>query len=387
MKQRFVVVVLIGLLAAFCLPAAFAQSAGTVKGVAKDVDGKPIVGAVVEWSNQDNGRKYELKTNNKGEYFSLGITTGKYNVKLLQGTTELYHFNGVNVTLDETTLDFDLKKEQAAAAAGAGLTPEQLKQQQEQREKALKENNTVKSLNDKLSAAKQAADAGDFATAVSTLTDATQIDPTRDLLWAKLGDYTLSAANKQTDTTAKAKSYDDAIVDYQKAVELKQKAADADPKKAADAPKILATYYNNMGQAQAKLGKTEDAAKSYQQAAQLDPTGAGQYYFNLGAILTNANIANDAKMRQAAVDAFDKAIAADPNRADAYYWKATNLIGAATLQGDKMVAPPGTAEGFQKYLELQPTGPHAEEAKAMLASLGATVETSFGKQKAKPTKK
>ncbi|MGA8151297.1 MAG: carboxypeptidase regulatory-like domain-containing protein [Terriglobales bacterium] len=387
MKQRFVVLVLTGLLAVLSLPAAFAQASGTVKGVCKDVEGKPIAGAQVEWSNLDNGRKYSLKTNNKGEYFSLGITPGKYNVRLTQGTTEIFHFSGVTVGLDETTLDFDLKKEQAAAAQGAGLTPEQLKQQQEQREKALKENNTVKALNDKLSAAKQAADAGDYATAVSTMSDATQMDPTRDLLWAKLGDYTLTAANKQTDATAKTKSYEDAVADYQKAVELKQKVVDTDPKKAPDAPKVLATYFNNMGQAQAKLGKTDDAAKSYQQAAQLDPPDAGQYYFNMGAILTNANVANDAKMRQAAVDAFDKAIAADPNKADAYYWKSTNLIGAATLQGDKMVAPPGTAEGFQKYLELQPTGPHAEEAKAMLASLGAPVETSFGTKKPKPTKK
>jgi len=383
MKQRFVVLVLIGLVAVLCVPSAFAQASGTVKGVCKDVEGKPIAGAQVEWSNQDNGRKYDLKTNNKGEYFSLGITPGKYNVKLMQGTTELFHLNGLVVGLDEVTQDFDLKKEQAAAAAGVGLTPEQLKQQkevQEKNEKIAKENNTIKSLNEKLSAAKQAADAGDFATAVSTMTDATQIDPNRDLLWAKLGDYTLSAAGKQTDAAAKTKSYEDAVVDYQKAVDLKQKALDADPKK-PDATKVLAQYYNNMGQAQAKSGKTDDAAKSYQQAAQLDPTGAGQYYFNLGAILTNANTMNDAKMRQAAVDAFDKAITADPNKADAYYWKGTNLIGAATLQGDKMVAPPGTSEAFQKYLELQPTGPHADEAKAMLASLGATVETSYGEKK------
>jgi hypothetical protein len=58
------------------------------------------------------------------------------------------------------------------------------------------------------------------------------------------------------------------------------------------------------------------------------------------------------------------------------------------LQGDKMIAPPGTAEAFQKYLELAPTGPHAEEAKAMLASVGATVETSYGTTtKKKPPKK
>ncbi|MGO9127054.1 MAG: tetratricopeptide repeat protein [Terriglobales bacterium] len=212
------------------------------------------------------------------------------------------------------------------------------------------------------------------------------MDPSRDLLWAKLGDYTLSFAAKQTDSAAKSKGYEDAISDYQKALDLKQKTIDADPsKKTPDAAKVLASYYNNLGKAAASDGKTDDAVKAYNQAAQLDPSSAGMYYFNLGGTLTNANLTNDPAMRKAAEEAFDKAIAADPNKADAYYWKGTNLIGEATLQGDKMVAPPGTAEAFQKYLDLAPTGPHAVEAKAMLESLGAKVETSYGTQK-KPKK-
>ena len=53
-----------------------------------------------------------------------------------------------------------------------------------------------------------------------------------------------------------------------------------------------------------------------------------------------------------------------------------------------MVAPPGTAEAFNKYLELAPTGPFADVAKQMLASIGAPVETGFGtKKKAATTKK
>jgi tetratricopeptide (TPR) repeat protein len=274
-----------------------------------------------------------------------------------------------------------MKKEQANAAQGAGMTPEQLKAQQEQQAKVAKENSTIKGLNEKLAAAKTAADGGDFDTAIAQITEATQVDPSRDLLWAKLGDYELSSATKQTDSAEKTKRYDAAVTDYQKAVDLKQKSLDAAPQKSPDATKVLAQFYNNLGKAQAQTGKTDDAVKAYNQAAQLDPAGAGMYYFNLGAILTNANNKNDAEMRKAAAEAFDKAIAADPNRADAYYWKGTNLIGAATLQGDKMVAPPGTAEAFQKYLELQPAGPHAEEAKAMLQGLGATVETSYGKKK------
>jgi tetratricopeptide (TPR) repeat protein len=381
MKKHLVIAILISLITLW-LPSAVAQNTGTVKGVCKDVDGKPIADAQVEWMNLDNGRKYDLKTNKKGEYFSLGVTAGKYKVTLFKDGKEVYHFGGVNVSLDETTLDFDMKKEQAAAAQGVGLTPEQLKQRQEQEAKIAKENANIKSLNDKLAAAKQAAEAGDFNTAKSTMTEATQMDPNRDLLWAKLGEYTLSAASKDTDADAKKKDYSEAAADYQKALDLKQKALDAEPaKKTPDATKILAQYYNNLGQAQSKAGQTDDAIKSYNTAAQLDPAGAAQYYFNQGAVLTNSGKVDDA------IAAFDKAIAADPNRAEAYYWKGVNLIGKATLQGDKMVAPEGTAEAFNKYLELQPTGPFAEPAKQMLASIGASIETSYGTKKGKTVKK
>jgi hypothetical protein len=52
-----------------------------------------------------------------------------------------------------------------------------------------------------------------------------------------------------------------------------------------------------------------------------------------------------------------------------------------------MVAPEGTAEAFQKYLELQPTGALAQPAKDMLASIGASIETTYGTTKKKPVKK
>ena len=380
MTKRVLMPILISLLAVVCVSQLEAQNSTTVKGACKDAEGKPIAGAQVEWLNTENGRKYELKTNNKGEYFSLGIIPGKYKVTLSSAGKEIFHFSGVDVSLDEKELDFDMKKEQAATAQAAGMTPEQLKAQQEQAAKAAKENANIKGLNDKLAVAKQAADAGDFNTAIGTMTEATQMDPNRDLLWAKLGDYEESAASKSTDTAEKGKDYADAVTDYEKAVDLKQKAIDADSKKNPDEVKKLASYYNNLGQAQSKAGKIDDAAKSYNQAAQVDPSGAAQYYFNLGAIMTNSGKVDEA------LAAFDKSIAADPNRAEAYYWKGVNLLGKATLKGDKMVAPDGTAQAFNKYLELQPNGPYADPAKQMLASIGANVETQYGNKKGKPAK-
>jgi len=378
MKPRLLIVLVV-LMAGLCVPAVFAQT-GTVKGVCKDVEGKPIVGAQVVWLNTDNGSQYKLKTDKKGGYFSLGVAMGKYKVTLLQGDKELFHYSGVAVSSDETTLDFNLQKEQENAAKGVGLTPEQLKQQQAEQAKQQKEVNTVKTLNEKLAAAAQSSDAGNYDAAIATLTEATQIDATRDLVWFKLADAYRSSLPKQTDPAEKTKRLDSAIADYQKAIDLKKQAMGSAPPNPRD-QQTLAAYYNNLGEACGRANKTDCAVQAYTDAVQANPTGAGQYYFNMGAILTNANTANDPKLRNQAVEAFDKAIAADPNRADAYYWKGTNLIGLAVLKGDKMVAPDGTAEAFQKYLDLAPTGPHAEEAKAMLTGLGAKVETSYGKGK------
>jgi tetratricopeptide (TPR) repeat protein len=373
MKKQFILSLLLALVVGRNVPQLFAQAMGSVKGVAKDSDGNVIVGAQVEWFGVETGRKYELKTNNKGEYFSLGITPGKYNVKLLKDGKELWHINNVSVGVDEVPLDFDLKKEQTNSAQAAGMSAEQVKQIQAQQAQAAKEKDTVKSLNEKLTAAKTASDAGDFDTAIATLTEANQMDNTRDLIWFRLGDAYRMSALKQTDPAEKQKRLETSATDYQKAIELRNNSELA--KKDADNNAKIAAYYNNLAEVYSKSNKIDDAVASYGKAAELDPTHASQYMFNTGAVLTNAG-----KVDQAIV-AFDKVIAADPNKAAAYYWKGVNMIGKATLKGDKMVAPEGTADAFQKYLELEPTGTFAQPAKDMLASIGASIETQYGTKK------
>ncbi|MGD0271156.1 MAG: tetratricopeptide repeat protein [Candidatus Sulfotelmatobacter sp.] len=382
MKKHFAVFVLVLAMLALCAPLGFAQASATVKGTCKDAQGNPIPDAIVVFVNQNNGQKYQLKTNKKGEYFSLGLTAGAYNVTLyknaddLKAGKELSRANNFPVALGEDTLDFDMKKEQEKAAASQGMTPEQLKQRQEQIEKQQKESGTIKTLNEKIVAANTAAKGGDYDGAISILTEATQMDATRDILWAQLADAYRGSATKQTDSAEKARRLQEAVTDYQKAIEIKQKSVEAATKKDPDDNKRLAAYYNNLGEASAKSGKVEDALKAYTQAAQINPEGAAGYYYNAGAVLTNAGKVD------AANEAFDKCIAADPTKADAYYQKGLNMMGKATLQGDKMVAAPGTAEAFNKYLELAPTGPNAQNAKDMLASIGASVQTSLGKKKA-----
>lgn len=381
--KKYFAILLFAVALGLCVPSANAQASGTVKGVCKDVDGSLMGDAVVLWTNTDNGQKYQLKTNKKGEFFSLGLTPGKYTISLyktpddFKAAKELDHVKGFQVNLDENTLDFDEKKNAADQAQGKGLSAEDQKKMQEAQAKASKETNTVKSLNEKITAARTAAAAGDYETAIAEMTAATQMDANRDVIWFYLGDYDRLSVPKQTDPAEKQKRLEGSIEAYQKAIDLKKAVQnDKDPKAAQN----LAGYYNNLADAYSKSKKVDDAVKAYEMEAQTDPSSVAQAYFNVGAVLTNAGRPDEANA------AFDKAIAADPTKAEAYYQKGVNLLGKATLQGDKTIAPPGTAEAFQKYLEIAPTGPNAQSAKDLLTSLGATVETTYGTKK-KTTKK
>jgi tetratricopeptide (TPR) repeat protein len=374
MRKHFILPLLLVLVVGLSGSLALAQTTGTVKGVCKDSDGKPIAQAEVEWYGVESGHTYKLKTNNKGEYFSLGIVPGKYNVKLTKDGKELFHLNGVPVGLDETSQDIDLKKEQAAAAQAQGMTPEQAKAREEAAAKSANEAKTVGTLNDRLKAAAAASEAGDYDTAINTLNEANQIDSTRDLIWFKLGDAYRLSASKQTDPAEKQKRYETAAADYQKAIDLRASSEQA--QKDSENNVKTAAYYNNLADAYQRAHKVSEAIAAYDKAIQLDPAHAAGYLFNEGAVLTNAGKVDEA------IAVFDKVIAADPTKAEAYYQKGINLIGKETIGKDgKAIAPEGTAEAFRKYLELEPNGRFAQGAKDLLASIGAPVETGFGKKK------
>ncbi len=370
MKRNFLVLALALIVAGLAVPAMVAQMSNMTKvqGVVKDREGKPIAGAQVQFVGLENGRKLQLKTDKKGEYYSLGVQSGKYNINFFAPDgSKLFTLNGVQVRLDQeiNRFDLDLQKEYANAQAQGQqqMTPEQKKQIEE----AQKENTKIKGLNEKLAAAAQAQDAGNYDQAVSILSEATQLDATKDLLWFKLADAERLWASKTSgDPATQKERYAKSVEDYKKAIAIKPQGA----------------YYNNMAEALAKTGDTQGAIAAYAQAAQIDPTEAAKYYFNEGAVLTNTGKIDEATA------AFDKAIQADPTKAEAYYWKGVNMLNKATIGKDgKMEAPAGTAEAFNKYLELQPTGPYADGAKAMLDQMGAKIETSFGTRKASTKKK
>ncbi|MDP9170249.1 MAG: tetratricopeptide repeat protein, partial [Acidobacteriota bacterium] len=151
-------------------------------------------------------------------------------------------------------------------------------------------------------------------------------------------------------------------------------------KKALEIAPDDAGLYNNYALALAKDKKIDEARTNLAKAAQLDPPGAGKYYYNLGALLVNGG------QNSAAEEEFRKATELDPTYADAQYQLGMALSAKADVDAKtgKVTPAPGTVEALQKYLELKPDGANAQSAKEMIAALGGTVATTYGTSKPKP---
>ncbi len=369
--------------------AGWSQMLARVHGKCTDPDGKPMAGITVEFVNQETGQKYPLKADDKGEFNTIAIVPGKYTVNLVQDGKVIHYYKDIPVTLSEqgTNLDFDLQKEMRDAQKN----PEYQKKTVEQ----VKENAKITTLNKMLTDARAAEQAGNWQQAIQTMNDAIAIDATHDVIWAHLGDAELGAGTAATTKDDATPHYQKAIDAYKKAIDLLEKAPAPTDKKSttADNKTMLGKYHNNLGQAYAKTGQPKEALDEYTTAAQDDPPNASMYYFNAGATLTNqATKETDSTKKQNEIDdanaAFDKAIEAKPDYAEAYYQKGINLTSKATIdKSGKMIAAPGTIEAFNKYLELEPDGKHAEEAKGLIEGFGATVNTTYKKAKVTPPAK
>jgi tetratricopeptide (TPR) repeat protein len=370
--------------------AGFAQTSN-ISGDVLGTDGKPVQGAQIKLDRTDIKQSFSVKTDKKGHFLYANLPTGTYNITLQVNGKDMGAVTGVRTRQgDNPPLVFDLSKQAeaaaAAAAAGPGAAPAagqakpdagMTKEQRAEYEKKLKEQEEAmakdKALQDAFNTGMEAKNAKNFPVAVESFEKASTMAPTQHVVWAQLAESYISLSDTKTGAEQQA-AIDKGIAAYAKAVEIK-----------VDDP----NYHNNYALALAKGKKMDQAQAELTKAAQLDPPQAGKYYYNLGAVYVNTN------QSEAAEAAFKKAIELDPNYADAYYQLGLVLIGRATVGADqKMAAPPGTAEAFQKYLSLKPDGPNAEPAKAMLESMGATVQTSFerpgaakGKQPATNTKK
>jgi tetratricopeptide (TPR) repeat protein len=338
------------------------KTLATIHGHAQDPAGVPIGNAEVRISPDGKAVKYTFTTDANGDYKGADIVPGTYYILLWQkdATTgalkQIDYFENVKISAGEDVLqDFDLSRPEYLKK----LTPEQQKAIADAKAKnagIMKENQDVKKLNGMLADARADITAKKFDEAAALMSQATQVKADAGVLWLELG----IAQDGQ-------KKYDDAVVSLKKAIDL-----DTASKKPN--PEVQANAQNALGEAYAHTNKVPDAAAAYEAAAKILPTNAGMYYSNETIVLSQAGAPVDA-----VVAAADKAIAADPKRAIPYYLKGQALINKATIdpKTQKIVAPPGTEEAYEKYLDLAPDGPQANDAKAVLQEIGTKQSTKY----------
>ena len=333
---------------------------GSIHGHAQDPIGTPLAGASVHVSTDGKDTKYTFPVDPNGDYKGDGIAPGTYILVLYSKDNKtIDEIQSVKITAGTDQAEpFDLSRPDYIAK----MTPEQRKAMEDVKAKnaeALKANSVIKNLNADLTTARADNKSKNFADAEQLMLKDTAAKPDASVLWVTLGE-----------AQAGEKKWPDASTSYQKAIDL-EKAA---PKQNID---VLAAAYNSLGEALASQQKTDDAAKAYDEAAKIDPTKASMYYSNETIVLSRSG------QGDATAAAADKAIAADPNKPIPYYLKGQALIQKASLdpKTQKLVAPPGCAEAYQKYLELAPDGQFANDAKAILTEMGQTVKLSYKAKK------
>lgn len=350
--------------------AAFAQ-VSSIEGDVKGEDGAPLKGALVKIDRKDIKGHYQVKSDKKGHYFHTGLPLGTYKLTLEVDGKDVDNVDNVRTKLgDSTVIDFNLqqvKQRQQAlsqAAQSGTLTKEQERQMSPEQkaalEKAAKERAAAmaknKALNDAFNEGMQAMNGKQWDAAIAAFTKAGDMDPKQNVIWAQLAEAYMQSSQQKVGADQQA-AIGKGLDAYTKAIELK-------PEDAA--------LHNNYALALVRAKKIPEAQAELAKAAQLDPPNAGRYFYNLGAVLVNTG------QNDAAGEAFKKAIASDPNYADAQYQYGMYLLGKAQVTPEGKVIPAeGTKEALEKYLQLKPNGSFAESAKGALATLDSSISTKY----------
>lgn len=325
MKRKFIVLALGTLLFALGFLPARSQTVGAQAEGKVTQDGKPLANAPVVFTNTDTGKTYKTKTDKNGEFQMLGVPYGSYEVNVLNEKGEKLSSNRTTLGTDNTTtsniLQIDAAKEPItdnkfglAQPAGPKLTKEQLAKMQA-------DNKKIAGLNSLISDAQNARQAQDWPKAENALKQLIAAAPDTSR-W----DFYMALGEAQS----KSNKLAEAVQTYEKGVQVAQSlisgSSPADPKIPSLNPAAAKQGAGRMLTAQGndylKLQKPDEAIASLKKATEIDPSSA-LYSYNLCGVEFNAQKFADAKT------------------------------------------------ACNKYLQLEPSGPHAEEVKTFLTQMPA----------------
>lgn len=316
------------------------------------------------------GKEYKTKTDKKGQYLCAGLVIDDYRVLVISANGDVLYVNDDYLKVrgaNREELDIDLAFPEAGgkrgragtdadtrSLAGSKMTKEQVKAHEAQ---VKADNEKIAKMNEYIGQYQAAVQAQKWPDAEKALQQMLALipDTTRWEFYKALGDAQVHNNESQ-----------EAIQTYDRGIRIAQsivagKAA-PDPRNPNPDPAKAKAGIGQMlvaeGNIYVKLEKPEMATPLFQQATQENPNPSLAYY-NLCAVEYNANKILDA------VNACEKSIAADPTRADAWFFKGAALYKAGPSPASKS----DTVAALNKYLELDPQGQHVSEAKTMLETV------------------
>lgn len=406
MKRKLLHVLIVTLLCGLGVGTAWSQT-GKVEGHVTN-QGKPVPNAQITIKNVENGRIYKMTADKNGYFSNIAVVFGQYEEDVASSSGEKLFTKRVLITgqdaggeggkPDDISVDVSssggasvsdaevarIKAENAKAGSinalihqyTAAIDARNLAEKNFETASADLKGKSDQASVDQLKQLTDQRDAEvqkDWTNAETALKQMVAADPTH---W----DYFQALANAQTGL----KQYQDSNDSLEKGIQLAQGVvngnapkgggAAADPAKAKAA---IAQMLSFEGNNYLKLNKQKEAIDAFTKSAEMSPN-PGLAYYNICATQYNAG------NTQGALAACDKAIAADPNHAESYYIKGSLMMGNSTMdKAGKLQAPEGTAEALNKYLQLAPTGAHANDVKQMLAAIGAKVQTTYSEKKKK----
>ncbi len=352
---------------------AAAQYEGTLSGQVLDLEGKPFPDVNVEIKNEQ-GQVLKTKTDKNGQFLHSGLRSGLYTITLKKDT-QLNYSTQYQVQGDkENKVVVNMKE--IAAKQGFNVEEQKKKQEESQKQfeglKAHFDNGVAAMSQGNQLRAQLQGMPPDQRTALQTQmhgfyeTAVTEFEQARQAAGEKNPNLSKIEANLGAAYEAAGQS--------DKAVEAFQKAADLAPTEG--------NYFIGLATNLTRAGKLPEANAACDKAAAISQANAGICWRNIGIVLRNVN-----KMKEA-IDPLKKATEVDPKNPDGWYLLGASLLAGMDYkqEGDRItyIVLPGTAEAYQKYLELAPNGPHAQECKDALASLtalGQGVETKVSRRK------
>ena len=291
-----------------------AAQSGQLRGKVTDADGKPVQGAqiLIEFADGVN-RKFEVKTDRRGEFIQIGLQPGNY--KVTATVDKLGSFTQqTRVTLSRPAeVVFEFKP-----GAGGGDP-----------EAAAKAAALKKSFEEGVAATQ----AKNYDVAIQKFEEAAAVLPSCFDCYYNIG-YAYS--QKKDDKAAETA--------WLKAVELKPDYAEA--------LNALATLYNNQKRFDEAAAVSAKAAEA---GGVIGGSGNADAIYNQGIILWNQGKIPEAKVK------FEETLKANPEHPEANFQMGMALLNEGNVTG--------AVTSFEKYLQLAPDGQFAGQAKAMLAQL------------------